>query len=124
MSYKWTQLIEFAQKLYIDDNFDEETKMRTVINRAYYGAFIYARNVAKYESLETKGVHSVVIRYFKDRRSSRSLMKVGRKLETLNELRCIADYRNIWTGETSLKNAAERSIKYARSIEGILKQER
>ena len=123
MSFDWTGLIRFSEAIKNSppDNIDDEVVFRSIINRCYYGAFIYARNKAKYQIERSKRVHQDVAKFYLYQ-ADPSLKKVGRNLETLFEYRKTADYQDDWAREIAIENAVTKALKCAKSIEGILRE--
>lgn len=76
-------LVDYAQSLF-GKNMNEVTR-RTVVNRAYYGAFLVARDLAGIT--QKRGVHQKVIDHYLMQSNS-----IGNQLKTLRNLRNQADY--------------------------------
>jgi len=90
------------------DNEPKEIEFRTVVNRAYYGAFLTARDFAKVSN-ESGSVHSDVISHF-ERKKARI---VSNNLDSLKKLRTKADYK---PHETLSEQEAKTSCRTARKI--------
>ncbi len=95
MAFDPIKFLDIATKLLIDINYDEETRYRTCISRAYYAAHLFTR-----EKLKSTGV---VIRIEKDERIgiihdkvidalARKNKKLGEMFLDLRERRGDADY--------------------------------
>ena len=95
----------FANCLYQDHS--SEVAYRTVIGRAYYAAFLCARDSANI--VNTSGsVHKEVITHFTTRKK-----KIGGNLKDLRDLREKADYH---ANKTVQKREAGESLRLAKNI--------
>lgn len=99
------ELYLLAGRLYAENN--QEVNNRTVINRAYYSAFLCARDYAKINS-SSGSVHSEVINYFEKRKRI-----VFNQLRKLKDLRHQADYQ---LNNTVSMRDAQLSLQLAASI--------
>lgn len=82
-------LVQYAYELYCEmGNTCCELRSRTVVNRAYYGAFLTARDHA---GITTSGgsIHAEVISYYQ----AKKMGKIGNNLDSLKRLRQKADYQ-------------------------------
>lgn len=86
------ELYKFASSLYQSTEFDnqDEATRRAIINRAYYGAFIEAREKANLSS-ESAGVHKDTISYYHAQRTQISV-RISNRLKSLFKSRKKADY--------------------------------
>ena len=80
---------EFASELYTDATYDEKAKIRTIISRAYYGAFLVAKEKAGFYGV-VSGVHRKTIEFYEQ-----SDKKISGKLKDLKLKRENADYNLI-----------------------------
>ena len=92
MSFNPNNFIKIADDLVKDKNYDNESGYRTVIGRAYYGCYLYARDglgLQKWQPTKGKGgeIHKVVSTTLK----SKDGLK-GDLLSTLRRKRNLADY--------------------------------
>lgn len=76
-----------AQKIYKDADKSDSASARTCINRAYYSAFLAAREKGKIKN-NGSGVHTSTIDYFKKRKPATT----GNRLSDLFMKRKEADY--------------------------------
>ena len=111
MAFRWEEYFELAKK--INETFKGEAARRTVISRAYYSMFCLARDCIGYKNVVKikdwrDSVHKTVIQKLK-RNNYDDFKKVGRKLDSLRQLRIISDY------ETNAK-ITERDVKFAISL--------
>lgn len=88
------RLIDFAQEIqHIDISAREEfeqSKVRSVINRAYYAAFLAARDFCQAQGLQGSGAsHERVINAL---REDKKWQKQGNQLQQIKQLRHKADY--------------------------------
>jgi len=89
--FKPKKFLKLAAQLIRDNDYEEPCRVRTAIGRAYYSAFLYAK-----ERLERLGqafpddhtVHQAVI----DRLMERNFKLLGSQLDELLEARRDADY--------------------------------
>lgn len=120
--FDWAELIVLADGLNRSrDIGPEEAVNRSIINRAYFGAFCLARNVArerKWLSLSNNaGDHSKVQNYYKNSKD-KTKKQIGLVLERLHIARKEADYKDILEGSFE---KALKSIRQAQDIEAQLK---
>ena len=87
---------------------DAEAKLRTVINRAYYGAFIEARDQAKIRDSGV-GVHASVRNYYLGSNNK----AIGNRLKDLHDRRTSSDYN--MTLSPSGRDAGE-SLRLSKEI--------
>ena len=95
MSFDPKEFIELASSLNGDKlltNISEEAIKRTIIGRAYYGAFLYARNKVGYQIDKTGNVHYKVAQLFTDK-IDMTEQKIGKYLGELHDFRKTADYK-------------------------------
>ncbi|MDO6422881.1 hypothetical protein [Saccharophagus degradans] len=85
-----------------------EIQLRTSINRAYYGAFLTARNHAGITN-SSGSVHKDVIEHYLNQKAG----KVGNNLDSLKRLRQKADYE---PDKTITINDAKTSCRTANTI--------
>lgn len=98
-------MVEYANQLLQSGG--EEMEHRNVINRAYYGAFLTARAVAKITT-DSGSVHQKVIEYYQDKMSI-----ISNQLDDLKRLRQTADYK---PQETVTVQQAKKSYRTAKKI--------
>lgn len=79
-------LYQFAGNLY-RQNSGLEAEQRTIINRAYYSAFLSAKRISKIKN-SSGSVHNEVIVYF----AKRPNRNISNQLLQLKVLRQVADY--------------------------------
>lgn len=99
MNFDWSQYLNLAKEFLGQPTSpaSQEAKMRSAISRAYYAAFISARNYLQ----ETEGhsipttadAHKYVVQQFKQS-ADRERQNIGRNLEKLRRDRNAADYKN------------------------------
>jgi uncharacterized protein (UPF0332 family) len=80
-------LYQFAGEIYRNPNYQHETAYRTVINRAYYAAFLAAKDYTQINN-SSGSVHNEVIGYFVGKNRG-----VYKNFKDLKELRSLADYK-------------------------------
>lgn len=97
-----------AQQIYRNADKADHASARTCINRAYYSAFLTAREKCKIKD-DGSGVHKSTINYFKKRKPS----VTGNKLAQLFILRKQSDY-DLEENITS-KNSGQ-SLKLSKAI--------
>ncbi len=106
--------VKFALQLFKSNNINKshcEIELRTVINRAYYGAFLVARDQAGIKN-SSGSVHGAVISYYKNQKAT----KISNNLEYLKTLRQKADY------ELDQKIDLQQAKGSCRSARTILKE--
>ena len=89
-----------------------EREFRTIVGRAYYGAFLAARDKAKISS-KSALVHEVTAKYFVDNGQS----AIGNRLNALRVVRNDADYD---MAKKVGRKEAEDALKYSLKILGDL----
>ena len=102
--------LELANQLLLDKDYNPETRVRTVIGRAYYSAFLIAQS--KLESLgasfiDEHRIHVDVITKLAEKDSG-----LGSKLNTLFDYRVDADYKM----NAKVTNLGPDSCKFAQHI--------
>ena len=108
MPIKGEDLYEYASELYTLQKVDsEEIVLRQVSGRAYYGAFLFARDKAGLTSTSAD-VHKVTSNYWRIRRED-----VANHLDDLKKKRTEADYQI--NGDYDPADAG-KSLKLARKI--------
>lgn len=70
---------------------DDDAQLRTCISRAYYGAFLTARDHCQKSSQGRRGHAEIIEHYLKSDNEREQL--IGSDLDTLKSLRVQADYR-------------------------------
>ncbi len=122
MSFDWIHFISLAQILYRDAHRlgDREACLRSVISRAYYGAFGLAREKAVREGgvrlSHTSEDHGKIIRFFR-KSTDRDYQKIGLALDRLRQQRNKADYEGQFPDlEQQTKLALKRVLKIKRVI--------
>lgn len=99
MTFDWSQYLNLAKEFLgqLTPPTNQEAKMRSAISRAYYAAFISARNyLQETEGLsipKTADAHKYVVQQFKQS-SETERQNIGRNLEKLRRDRNEADYNN------------------------------
>ncbi len=100
------------------NNEPKEIEFRTVVNRAYYGAFLTARDFANVTN-ESGSVHSDVIKHFEKKRAG----IVSNNLDSLKKLRTKADYKPKETlSEQEAKTSCRTANKIVKEIEKLSKK--
>jgi uncharacterized protein (UPF0332 family) len=89
MSFDPREFIDIATELDDDDN---ESHVRSLINRAYYGAYGYAQLKAKIPCTYDESGHRKLISYLKNIPDNKNAYKAGQTLESLFDKRKDADY--------------------------------
>lgn len=102
-----TEFYHFASEIYQNKNHQSEAAYRSVINRAYYAAFLCAKNYTQITN-SSGSVHNAVITYFDGRNRI-----VYRNFKDLKELRSQADYK---ITEVVHKREAGESLRLAKEI--------
>lgn len=120
-------MVDFALGLYNENkstnentanNEPKEMEFRTVVNRAYYGAFLTARDFAKVSN-KSGSVHSDVIKHFEKKKAG----IVSNNLDSLKKLRTKADYKPEETlSEQEAKTSCRTANKIVREIEKLSKK--
>lgn len=123
MSFDWNDYVTLANDLF--DRTDVPTVVeacnRSSISRAYYAAFISARNLADGRGWITKTElakdHGIVKRHFSQSRTSKDKMRVGKYLGRLRFSRGKADYEDEFPGHLA---EAKLSIDRASTVMELL----
>lgn len=123
--FHWRSFIDLAETLFDTRSKDsgEEAVLRTVVNRAYYGAFKLAYKKALrsfWISRTTTGsVHRLTIMAYKHRLDPINA-EIAALLEPMfhNRLKC--DYHNVWKNFKPLAAVAESTLSSARRIAALL----
>ena len=105
MSIDPRDLVEYAHGMLQPKG--REMEHRNVINRAYYGAFLTARESANITG-RIGSVHLKVIQYYQDKKSI-----IGNNLNDLKRLRQVADYE---LQKNVTYQHAKKSCRTARKI--------
>ena len=116
MSFNWYNYYLIADQLYQDiapQPYDEESKKRVAISRAYYAAYRTARNYLEiYENIyigKDDSSHIEVIRKFEQLNfKSRFNSYIAENLRHMMTRRLRADYENTFTG--TIKRQGQRSV--------------
>ncbi len=98
MSFNWSEYLGLAQQLAgkAQISATQESRLRSAISRAYYAAFILARNYLRDEesiSIPEKQSHKFVIEQFKNS-SEKVRQTIGKNLARLRFSRNKADYND------------------------------
>ena len=99
MNFDWSQYLNLAKEFLGQPTppASQEAKMRSAISRAYYAAFMSARNYLQetegYSIPTTADAHKYVLQQFKQS-SDRERQNIGRNLENLRRDRNAADYKH------------------------------
>lgn len=114
MSFNWSEYLQLARQLAgkAAISADREARLRSAISRAYYAAFIEARNYlrdGKGYSIPGKNTHRYIIQTFKND-ANLDYQKIGQNLERLRVRRNQADYDDTFS---NLPNITTRSLKLA-----------
>lgn len=111
------------KKEFSNEDFDLQCVYRTVVNRAYYATYLYARewifDNGSYNNLESysdgkSGYHKAVILAL----NSLNQYKAGSKFADFKDLREKADYKLV---EIVSENDASHALNLARDIFNLLK---
>ena len=108
MSIEPKDLVEYAHGMLQPEG--REVEHRNVVNRAYYGAFLAARDLANITG-GSGSVHLKVIEYYRDKKSI-----IGNNLDDLKRLRQVADY------EPQKNVTYQHAKKSCRTARRILRQ--
>jgi len=90
MNFLWSEFVALAEQLHTRGGQDEATQ-RTIISRAYYGAFGTARRHVKDKVFGHQNVHKQVIDCYKGSINPAE-RTIGSKLDALRHRRVKADY--------------------------------
>ena len=111
MSFDWSEYLNVAKELadVANTSANKESKLRCAISRAYYAAFILARNYLRdREGLLipiTSDAHSFVSKQF-DNSSDTARQSIGKKLQRLRRFRRQADYADFFPGLSGITQIA------------------
>lgn len=102
MTFNWSEYLNLAQELTgsATTPSSQEAKLRSAISRAYYAAFIQARNFLRDReglTIPLENTHQYVINQFKNSHD-RVRKKVGGRLFRLRQARNEADYKDAVVG--------------------------
>ncbi len=120
MSFNPQEFIKIGTSLSEDDS---EAHSRSVINRAYYGAFGYIKERLPRNFGYGLSVHNNVINFLKEN-EDKEVRKIGMKLETLFNKRKKADYHydeviSAYSGKFSIDEANE-AIELFNKIKNLI----
>ncbi len=123
MSFNWSGYLTFAKYIneHINDFPNQEAAYRSVVSRAYYAAFCFARNyVREVDRTEFYGNDHKELQNHLINHSDKSRKKLGNQLRKLHQHRIKADYHD----ELDEKpvNKASRAIAEAGKIQTGLEQ--
>lgn len=110
MNFLWSEFLALAEQLHTRGGQDEAIQ-RTIIGRAYYGAFGTARMHVKDKLSGHQSVHKQVIDSYKGSRNPAE-RAIGNKLDTLRHRRVKADYEP----DSVPAGNVERALREARDI--------
>lgn len=108
MAFKGTDFYQFASDLYSAAKEEEEAKIRSIVSRAYYGAFLASRDKAGITSMSAT-VHAQTSQHYLNIGKS----SVANRLDDLRTRRNNADYD---TGIKIDKRKAGEALVYAKKI--------
>ena len=98
-----------ASAWYEDKADDAEPRMRSIVSRAYYSAFLVAREQAKIKN-SSEGTHKLTAEYYKTNAGS---SRIGNRLDDLRLRRNSADYD---LRDTCGRRKAGEALAYAKKI--------
>jgi uncharacterized protein (UPF0332 family) len=101
------EFYRFAGELYTNQNYQSEVAYRIIIGRAYYAAFLCAKDFARITN-PSGSIHNEVISHFELRNRI-----VYRNFKDLKELRTKADYQ---ITKAVQKREASESLRLAKNI--------
>lgn len=117
MTFNWSEYLNLARELAgkATTPSSQQAKLRSAISRAYYAAFIQARNFLRDHdnlTIPRKNTHQYVINQF---RNSPDIMRanLGRNLQRLRSYRNQADYKDIVIG---LASKSQEALSLSRRI--------
>jgi uncharacterized protein (UPF0332 family) len=119
MSFDWQDYLTLAEALVRERGYLalEDACLRSAISRAYYAAFVSARNFATardgFIPCHTGADHGRVKKHFK-RSSDRARRQVGVELGRIWGHRTSADYDDVFQG--ALPAATQASLQHARNV--------
>lgn len=114
MAFDPNQYYAYASKLRIGLKMDG-AELRSLISRAYYGAFITARDEIGYPSTGPDGHVQVINMY----RGNETGDTIATNLSSLKKLRESADYK---PNENLVVNDADKAIAYSKKVLSLLKK--
>lgn len=132
MSFNWSEYLGLAQQLAgkAQISATQESRLRSAISRAYYAAFILARNYLRDRSgltIPRQEGHKYVIDQFKNAPNPTS-KKIGESLKRLRFNRNKADYDdsvvNLPTITKRTLKLANETISYIQSLESVSSEDR
>lgn len=116
MTFDWSEYLNLARKLAgTDANPGNEAELRSAISRAYYAAFITARNYLRDRDnirIPRERSHQFVINQFRES-SDNYRAKLGRRLLRLRNYRVSADYHDT---VPDIEDRTHQSLTLARRI--------
>jgi len=124
MSFEWLEYLRLAQELTQSKRgvASREAKLRSAVSRAYYAAFIKARNHLRdeegYNIPDVQDAHYLVrAKFF--RSSDHIRRRIGQHLHRLRTYRNQADYNDVFPG---LPSIARTCLKLAQEVIADLDQ--
>jgi len=117
MSFNWSEYLALAQQLAgkAQISATQESRLRSAISRAYYSAFIQARNHLRDRmslSIPRKNTHEYVIKQFQNS-SDPIRQQIGEALDRIRYNRNLADYDDT---VANLPTITRRSLKLAAQV--------
>ena len=117
MSFDWSEYLALAQQLAGKANISatQESRLRSAISRAYYAAFIQARNFLRDREgvvIPTLSAHQFVIRQFSNSPDALR-QEIGSNLKLMRYYRNQADYDDILD---QLPRKARATLKLAAKV--------
>lgn len=117
MSFNWSEYLALAQQLAgkAQISATQESRLRSAISRAYYAAFIQARNYLRDTmglSIPRQNTHQYVSDQFQNS-SDPIHQQIGGSLARLRYRRTKADYDDV---VANLPNLTQRSLKLAAQV--------
>jgi len=117
--YDPRRFLDLANDLLNDGDYERESRARTAIGRAYYAAFLIARQKLREKGVripESSEIHRIVIQTFMEK----GLSMIGNPLDQLREKRVDADYHMESNITVSLGQKCAKLSEYViQLIEGI-----
>lgn len=123
MTFDWSEYLQLARELAgkTTTSSSQEAKLRSAISRAYYAAFVKARNFLLQDGLTIprENAHQYVINQF--RNSSEAVRRdLGEKLQILRNFRNKADYNDTYPKLTrTSQNALNLSRRIISGLDGL-----
>jgi hypothetical protein len=115
MSFNWTRFFTLAEQLYQNANGDEAF-LRSSISRAYYAAYVSARNhlrdVDRISNIPRLDAHGFVVDHF-DFSPDSTRQRIGKNLGQLRKIRNLADYEDEMF---SLSSRSRRALSLAEEV--------